>query len=123
MKWYYAGCAALTTTLWSLGASAQEQDPAAPIQFLKTAREKAAQSEISADKLSETGSKLGFLAAVFFAVLGIIIAGIGLVMIYQANTNSNSRYTTGTGFIVFLVGAALTILTVLVGIITYSVTG
>ena len=122
-KLYYGALAAITTLSWQVSALAQEQDPAAPIQFLKSAREKAAQSELSADKISDSGNKIAYIVAIVFSIIGIALAGNSLIKMYKANTDINSRESSGGAFLGFLIGSGMTILGVLIGIITYAITG
>ena len=120
---YYKLMAATLVMFYSLNALAQEQDPSAPIKILKDAREQASKSELTADKIAESGSSIGYILMVFFAIVGIALSGASMVKMYKASTDINSREDAGRSFIGLLIGAGLTVLGVVIGILTYAFTG
>lgn len=83
-------------TLSAVSALAQAQgDPLAPLSILKTAREKAASSQLNAANITTGGNNAGIVFTVIFAVVGMGLAGISGVKLYKSSQDDNAREDAG----------------------------
>lgn len=125
-------CRALASaTMLGLGAtSALAQatggstgDPSAPIEFLKTARQKASSSSLNASSIATGGNNAGIVISIIFAVVGIGLAGISGVKLYKSSQDDNAREDAGRSLAGLVVGSGITILGVLIGVVTTYMIG
>lgn len=124
---YYGGLA--TATVYGAGvASALAQtsgsgDPSAPLDILKTARQKAGSSNLNVDSLTSGGSKAGLIIMAIAAVGGIGLAGVSGFHLYRATQDENSRESVGRSLGGVVIGSGITILGVIIGVVTNFMTG
>ncbi|MGN8096831.1 hypothetical protein [Methylobacterium sp. 22177] len=117
-----------SATLWATAAASalgqsSSSDPSAPLDLLKTARQKAQNSSLNADSIASGGNKAGIVIIVLFAVVGIGLAGVSGVRLYKAAQDDSGREDTGRAIAGLVIGAALTILGVVIGVVTNYMTG
>lgn len=99
-------------------------DPSAPLDVLKTARQTASNSNLNVASATTTGTNTLNIALIFFAVLGVILAGISGQKLYKnINDGDNARGSNASYIVALVVGALLTILSIIVGVITNFATG
>ena len=125
---YYSALATATVMGWStVSALAQAGgttgDPSAPLDILKTARQKAASSSLNATNIATGGNNAGIVITILFAVVGIGLAGISGVKLYKSSQDDNSRDDAGRSLVGLVVGSAITILGVIIGVVTTYMTG
>jgi hypothetical protein len=124
---YYRALATATVMGWStVSALAQAGgttgDPSAPLDLLKTARQKAQSSQLNASSIA-TGGNNSIVITILFAVVGIGLAGISGVKLYKSSQDDNSRDDAGRSLVGLVVGSAITILGVIIGVVTTYMTG
>lgn len=116
---YYRAMAA--ATMWSLSAMnvvAQTVNPAAPLEFLQSARSAAASSNMtSSGILSLSNTTANVLAAVMGAV-GLTMASISGHSVYKGLSDEQSRVSVGKSVMATIAGALLTIVGIGVGVVT-----
>lgn len=116
---YYSTLAGITVaTLDAMSAFAQSIDPAAPLDFLRTSREKAAASNLNVDSVTSGGGSLATIVAVFSAVVGLVLCAFSGHKLYRSVQDENSRESTGASIGGFAIGACLTIVGIMVGVVT-----
>ncbi|MEN3214047.1 hypothetical protein PUR23_29120 [Methylorubrum populi] len=98
-------------------------DPSAPLDILKTARQKASSSSLNASSIATGGNNLGIIFTILFGVVGIALAGISGVKLYKSSQDDNAREDAGRSLVGFIVGSGITILAVLIGVVTTYMTG
>ena len=99
-------------------------DPSAPLDILRTARQTAASSNMNVASASTTGANVLNLAIIFFAVAGVVCSGISGQRLYKNIQEGDQARGSNFNYIMALVlGALMTILSVIVGVITNFVTG
>lgn len=118
-----------TATMWSMAAgSALGQvggtgDPSAPLDILRTARQKASTSQLNATNIATGGNNIGIVITIIFAVVGIALAGFSGVKLYKAAQEDNAREDAGRSLAGVVIGSAITILGIIVGVVTSYMTG
>lgn len=111
-------------TMSAVSALAQNTgDPTAPLAILKTAREKAQSSQLNAANIATGGNNAGIVFTILFAVVGIALAGISGVKLYKSSQDDNAREDAGRSLVGLIVGSAITILGVIIGVVTSYMTG
>lgn len=121
--WAYTSAAVYLGVVGEAIAQTSTSDPSAPLDVLKTARDKAKNSNLTSDSIAAGGSKMGFVIMILFAVAGIGLAGVSGVKLYKASQDENTREDTGRSLAGVIIGGALTILGVIIGVITNYMTG
>lgn len=104
-------------------AQAASGDPSAPIDFLKTARQKASSSSLNASSIATGGNNAGIVISIIFAVVGIGLAGISAVKLYKSSQDDNAREDAGRSLAGLVVGSGVTILGVIIGVVTTYMIG
>lgn len=104
-------------------AQATSGDPSAPIDFLKTARQKASSSSLNASSIATGGNNAGIVISIIFAVVGIGLAGISAVKLYKSSQDDNAREDAGRSLAGLIVGSGVTILGVIIGVVTTYMIG
>ena len=118
-----------TATMWSMAAgSALGQgtgtgDPSAPLEILRTARQKATSSQLNATNIATGCNNIGIVITIVFAVVGIALAGFSAVKLYKAAQDDNAREDSGRSIAGLVIGSAITILGVIIGVVTTYMTG
>lgn len=121
---YYWALAAASVYLGSaFDAVAQTTDPSAPLEILRTARQKASSSNLKADSISSGMSSLGYIFMAVAAVGGIALAGSSGFKLYRATQDENARESAGRSVGGIIIGSAITILGVVIGVVTNYMTG
>ncbi|BCM88001.1 hypothetical protein mvi_64620 (plasmid) [Methylobacterium indicum] len=105
------------------GGSSTTGDAAAPVEFLKNARSKAANSALNASSISTGGNNVVIVLSVIFAIAGFALAGFSGIKIYKASQDENSREDGGRSVIAFVVGCGVAITGIVVGTVTNYMTG
>ena len=98
-------------------------DPTAPLDILKTARQKASSSALNASSIATGGNNAGIVFTILFAVVGIALAGISGVKLYKSSQDDNAREDAGRSLVGLVVGSGITILGVIIGVVTTYMTG
>lgn len=118
-----------TATMWSMAASSAlgqnsgTGDPSAPLDILRTARQKATSSQLNATNIATGGNNVGIVITIVFAVVGIALAGFSAVKLYKAAQDDNAREDSGRSIAGLVIGSAITILGVIIGVVTTYMTG
>ncbi|MGN7126804.1 hypothetical protein [Methylorubrum thiocyanatum] len=120
-----------TVTLWGMaagsafaqGTGGNTGDPAAPLDFLRTARQKAQSSQLNASNIAQGGNNAGIVISIIFAVVGIALAGFSGVKLYKAAQDDNAREDSGRSVAGLVIGSGITILGVIIGVVTSYMTG
>ncbi|MCF4130126.1 hypothetical protein [Methylobacterium sp. SyP6R] len=123
---YYRALASVTMvglSAMSALAQATSGDPSAPIDFLKTARQKASSSSLNASSIATGGNNAGIVISIIFAVVGIGLAGISAVKLYKSSQDDNAREDAGRSLAGLVVGSGVTILGVIIGVVTTYMIG
>jgi hypothetical protein len=123
---YYRALATATVIGWGTVtalAQATSGDPSAPIDFLKTARQKASSSSLNASSIATGGNNAGIVISIIFAVVGIGLAGISAVKLYKSSQDDNAREDAGRSLAGLVIGSGVTILGVIIGVVTTYMTG
>jgi len=123
----YYGCLASASVvcLSALPAAAQTSttDPAAPLDFLKTARSTASSSNLNTTSVTTFGGNIATIVAIAAGVVGLILAAVSGKKLYDAVQNENSRENVGASVAGLMIGALLTIIGIIVGATTNFATG
>ncbi len=98
-------------------------DPSAPLDILRTARQKAQSSQLNATSIASGGNNLGIVITIIFAVVGIGLAGFSGVKLYKSAQDDNAREDSGRSLAGLVIGSAITILGVIIGVVTTYMTG
>ena len=104
-------------------AQSSTGDPSAPLDILKTARQKASSSALNASSIATGGNNAGIVFTILFAVVGIALAGISGVKLYKSSQDDNAREDAGRSLVGLVVGSGITILGVIIGVVTTYMTG
>ena len=118
--------AAATMTMLTVGNALGQSstgDPTAPLDILRTARQKAQSSQLNATNIATGGNNAGIVITIIFAVVGIALAGFSWVKLYKAAQEDNAREDAGRSLAGLVVGSAITILGVIIGVVTTYMTG
>lgn len=115
------GVAAVTVFAWSTAMA--QTDPSAPLDFLKTARQTASNSNLNTTSVSTLGGNLATIIAITAGVVGLAIAGVSGKKLYDAVQDESSREKVGPSVAGLCVGALLTIIGIIVGAVTNFATG
>ena len=116
------GLSTMSALAQATGGSASG-DPSAPIEFLKNSRSKASSSALNASSIATGGNNAGIVISIIFAVVGIGLAGISAVKLYKSSQDDNAREDAGRSLAGIVVGSAVTILGVIIGVVTTYMTG
>ena len=122
----YRLLAAATMTCLTIGSALGQSstgDPTAPLDILRTARQKAQSSQLNATNIATGGNNAGIVITILFAVVGIALAGISGVKLYKSAQEDNAREDAGRSLAGLVVGSAITILGVIIGVVTTYMTG
>ena len=113
----YYGCLASASVVCfsALPAAAQTTDPAAPLDFLKTARSTASSSNLNTTSVTTFGGNIATIVAIAAGVVGLILAAVSGKKLYDAVQNENSRENVGASVAGLAIGALLTIIGIIVG--------
>jgi F0F1-type ATP synthase membrane subunit c/vacuolar-type H+-ATPase subunit K len=99
-------------------------DPSAPLDVLNQARTKASSSSLNTTSLTSSFSNIGLFIMGAFGLAGIGLAGISGTKLYQASQNpEGSREHVGRSIAGIVIGAGITIIGVVIGVITNYMTG
>ncbi|MCJ2029480.1 hypothetical protein MKK50_08715 [Methylobacterium sp. J-043] len=121
---YRVLASATILTMSAMSALGQSTgDPSAPLDILKTARQKAQSSQLNATSIAQGGNNAGIVFTILFAVVGIALAGISGVKLYKSSQDDNAREDAGRSLVGLVVGSAITILGVIIGVVTTYMTG
>lgn len=116
-----------TVVIWGLAAvpalANSTGDPLAPLEVLRTARQKAQSSQLNAANIATGGNNLGIVITILFAVVGMALAGFSAVKLYKAAQDDNAREDSGRSLAGVVIGSAITILGVVIGVVTTYMTG
>ena len=107
----------------ALGQATGTGDPSAPLEILRTARQKATSSQLNATNIATGGNNFGIVITIVFAVVGIALAGFSAVKLYKAAQDDNAREDSGRSIAGLVIGSAITILGVIIGVVTTYMTG
>lgn len=118
-----ASATMLGMSVMSALAQSTTGDPSAPLEILKTARQKAQSSQLNASSIAQGGNNAGIVFTILFAVVGIALAGISGVKLYKSSQDDNAREDAGRSLVGLIVGSAITILGVIIGVVTTYMTG
>ena len=103
---------------------AQAVDPSAPLDVLKTARQTASQSNLNVEDVTTAGGNILNIVLIVFGVIGVALAGISGYKLYNnVQQGEQARGNNASYIIGLVVGALLTILAIIVGVITTFATG
>ena len=80
-------------------------------------------SQLNASSIATGGNNAGIVITILFAVVGIGLAGISGVKLYKSSQDDNSRDDAGRSLAGLVVGSAITILGVIIGVVTTYMTG
>lgn len=115
---------AIASAMVTSVARAQDVDPSAPLDVLKTARDTAANSNMNVEDATTTGTNVLNVALIVFAVIGVLCAGISTYKLYQnVQQGEQARGSNAAYIIGLIVGSLMTILAVIVGLVTTYATG
>ncbi|MFG1270591.1 hypothetical protein V5F40_21815 [Xanthobacter sp. DSM 14520] len=121
------GCLASASVVCfsALPAAAQTSttDPAAPLDFLKTARSTASSSNLNTTSVSSFGGNIATIVAIAAGVVGLVLAAVSGKKLYDSVQNENSRENVGASVAGLAIGALLTIIGIIVGAVTNFATG
>jgi hypothetical protein len=118
-----ASATMLTMSAMSALGQGTTGDPSAPLDILKTARQKAQSSQLNASSIAQGGNNAGIVFTILFAVVGIGLAGISGVKLYKSSQDDNAREDVGRSLMGLIVGSGITILGVIIGVVTTYMTG
>lgn len=97
-------------------------DVVAPITTLKKSRDVAAQADISQGSLLDGLGNIGNIAIAVSGLLGVAACiQAGYKLYKNVQDGDQARYSNGSIFVSFVIGAALTIVAVVIGIMTHFV--
>lgn len=120
---FFALPAILSTVVTSV-AQAQDVDPSAPLDVLKTARDTAQNSNMNVEDVTTTGTNVLNIILIIFGVLGVALAGISTYKLYSNIQQGEQARGSNMSYIVgLIVGSMLTILAIIVGLVTTYATG
>ncbi|MBZ6078945.1 hypothetical protein [Microvirga puerhi] len=98
-------------------------DVTAPLQQLQSARDKAKSSNLQVSQIKTGSESLFDIILIIAGVCGTALTGVSLYKLYQASQDEQSREHVGRSVAGIVIGAIITMLAVVVGLITTTATG
>lgn len=124
MQYHLLAVATMTAlTVGNAFGQSSTGDPTAPLDILRTARQKAQSSQLNATNIATGGNNAGIVITIIFAVVGIALAGFSGVKLYKSAQDDNAREDAGRSLAGLVVGSGITILAVIIGVVTTYMTG
>lgn len=120
---YYQALAVVT--MWSCSALevvAQTTNPAAPLDFLQSARSAAASSTINSAGILSLSNTTAYVIAAVMGVIGLGAFSISGHAAYKGLNDEQSRVSVGKSVMAAIAGALLTISGIIVAVVTNFVT-
>lgn len=120
-KIYLTTTTAMVALVGGAPLALADTDPAAPLDFLKSARTTASNSNLNTESAATFGGNIATIIAIACGVVGLGLAGVSGKKLYDAVSNENSRESVGGSLGGVVLGALLTIIGVIVGVVTNNV--
>lgn len=115
---------AIASAFMTSVAKAQDVDPSAPLDVLKTARDTAANSNMNVEDATTAGTNILNIVLIVFGVIGVMCAGISTYKLYNnVQQGEQARGSNAAYIIGIIVGSLMTILAIIVGLVTTYATG
>jgi p-aminobenzoyl-glutamate transporter AbgT len=92
-------------------------DPSAPLQVLADAKAKAASSSLTSTDIATGGTNMANVIMVFAVVIGLALALWSGMSLYKSSQDENSRESPTRSIVGLVVGALITVIALVVGVI------
>ena len=116
-------CAMYLIGIGDAFAAGAAPDPSAPLDMLKTARQRAQSSNLSVASATTGASNVASIVLIAMGMIGVTAASYSGYSLYQnVQQGEQARGSNTTYVIALVVGAALTLIAVIIGVVSNFIT-